>query len=132
MDEAMGDDMVRLDRWLWAARFFKTRSLAADAIDGGKVYVGGERVKRSKEIRAGDTVRIRLGPYEHTVVVRGLSARRGPATEARALYEETSESTAAREKLREQLTLLPAAFIPAQGRPTKKDRRAMQRFRGKG
>lgn len=127
----MADSMERLDKWLWAARFFKTRSLAADAIDAGKVNVNGERVKRAKEVRAGDTVRVRVGPYAHTVVVRGISLRRGSATEARELYEETAESAAAREKLREQLRLLPAAFIPASGRPTKKDRRSMARFRGK-
>ncbi|HKS06885.1 MAG TPA: S4 domain-containing protein [Gemmatimonadaceae bacterium] len=123
--------MERLDKWLWAARFFKTRSLAADAIDAGKVNVNGERVKRAKDVRAGDTVRVRVGPYEHTVVVRGISLRRGSASVARELYEETAESVVAREKLREQLRLLPAAFIPAHGRPTKKDRRAMARFRGK-
>jgi ribosome-associated heat shock protein Hsp15 len=124
-------DRVRLDKWLWAARFFKTRSIAADAIDGGKVFVAGERVKRAKEIRAGDEIRVRLGPYEHVVLVRNLSERRGPAAEARELYEETAESIAARAKLRDQLSLLPAAFIPANSRPTKKDRRAMNRFRGK-
>lgn len=127
----MTDNMERLDKWLWAARFFKTRSLAADAIDAGKVNVNGERVKRAKDVRAGDTVRVRVGPYEHTVVVRGVSLRRGSASVARELYEETVESLAAREKLREQLRLLPAAFVPAHGRPTKKDRRAMARFRGK-
>jgi ribosome-associated heat shock protein Hsp15 len=124
-------DRVRLDKWLWAARFLKTRSLAADAIDAGKVHVNGERVKRSKEVRAGDTVRVRLGPYEHIVAVRALSERRGPPAVARTLYEETAESVAARAKLREQLSLLPAAFVPGSGRPTKKDRRTMNRFRGK-
>ena len=127
----MEGDKVRLDKWLWAARFYKTRSMAAEAIDGGKVYVGGDRVKRSKDVRVGDTIRVRLGPYEHLVVVRALSERRGPAPEARMLYEETPESAAARDKLRDQLRLLPAAFIPANARPTKKDRRAMRRFRGK-
>src|SRR6185295_10038073 len=125
----MDDDKVRLDKWLWAARFFKTRSIAAEAIDGGKVYVGGERVKRSKDVHVGNTIRVKLGPYEHIVVVRALSERRGPAPEARLLYEETPESTAARAKLHDQLSLLPAAFIPANARPTKKDRRAMKRFR---
>jgi ribosome-associated heat shock protein Hsp15 len=127
----METDGVRIDKWLWAARFFKTRSLAADAIDGGKVQVNGERVKRSKDVHVGDTVRVRTGAYEHVVIVRGLSERRGPATEARLLLEETPESAAAREKLREQHALLPAAFIPANARPTKKDRRTMNRFRGK-
>jgi ribosome-associated heat shock protein Hsp15 len=123
------EDKVRLDKWLWAARFFKTRSLAAQGIDGGKAQVNDDRVKRAKEVRVGDTVRVRLGPYEHIVVVRGLADRRGPASAARELYEETAASITAREKLREQLTLLPAAFIPAKARPTKRDRRAMQKFR---
>jgi ribosome-associated heat shock protein Hsp15 len=125
------DDSVRLDKWLWASRFFKTRSLAADAIDAGKVHVNGERVKRAKEVRIGNTVDIRIGPYEHTVVVRGLSDRRGPAVEARTLYDETEESSAARAKLREQLSLLPSAFIPGSNRPTKKDRRTLNKFRGR-
>ena len=125
------DETVRLDKWLWASRFFKTRSLAADAIDAGKVQVNGDRVKRAKEVRPGDSVRVRLGPYEHVVLVRGLSDRRGPATVARTLYEETAESESARAKLREQLSLLPSAFIPNSTRPTKKDRRTMNKFRGK-
>ena len=127
----MEGDKVRLDKWLWAARFYKTRSMAAEAIDGGKVYVGGDRVKRSKDVRVGDTIRVRLGPYEHIVEVRALGERRGPAPEARKLYQETPASAAAREKLHDQLRLLPAAFIPANARPTKKDGRAMRRFRGK-
>jgi len=121
---------VRVDKWLWAARFFKTRSLAADAIDGGKVHVNGDRARRSRELRIGDTVLIRVGPYEHEVIVRALGDRRGPATVARGLYEETPESVAAREKLRSQLSLLPAAFIPGKERPTKRDRRAIRKFRG--
>jgi ribosome-associated heat shock protein Hsp15 len=125
------DDSVRLDKWLWASRFYKTRSIAALAIDAGKVHVNGDRVKRAKEVRVGDNVRIRLGPYEHIVDVRGLSDRRGPATVARTLYEETAESEAGRAKLREQLSLLPSAFIPNSSRPTKKDRRTMNKFRGK-
>lgn len=128
----MSADTVRLDKWLWAARFFKTRSLAADAIDGRKVHVGGERVKRAKDIHVGDTIRVRVGPYEHIIVVRALSERRGPAPVARQLYEETAESAAERAKLHDQLSLLPAAFIPARSRPTKKDRRAIRRFRGDG
>lgn len=124
-------EQVRLDKWLWAARFFKTRSLAADAIDGGKVQVNGDRVKRAKEVRAGDMVRVRLGPYEHHVKVLVPSDHRGPAVVARTLYEETSESVTAREKLRDQLSLLPSAFVPAAERPTKRDRRKMDRFRGR-
>jgi ribosome-associated heat shock protein Hsp15 len=126
----MDDERVRLDKWLWAARFFKTRSIAADAIDGGKVQVNDERARRSRELREGDVVRVRTGPYQHQVVVRKLSDRRGPASAARLLYEETPESIAAREKLRSQLSLLPAAFIPGNTRPTKRDRRALKKFRG--
>jgi ribosome-associated heat shock protein Hsp15 len=122
-------DRVRLDKWLWAARFFKTRSLAAEAVDGGKVHVNGARVRRAREVRMGDAVRVRTGPYEYDVVVRGLSDRRGPAAAARELFDETADSAAAREKLRAQLSLVPAAFIPGKGRPTKRDRRALKKFR---
>jgi ribosome-associated heat shock protein Hsp15 len=128
-DEGGGIGKVRLDKWLWAARFFKTRSLAADAIEGGKVQVNGERVKRAKTLQAGDEVRLRLGPYEHVVVVRQTSERRGPASVAQTLYEETAESRAAREKLSEQLRMAPPAFVyEDRGRPTKKDRRDLSRF----
>jgi ribosome-associated heat shock protein Hsp15 len=123
-------DRVRIDKWLWAARFFKTRSLAAEAIASGKVEVGGERVKPAKPIQVGDEVRIRLGPYEHVVLVRGLSERRGPASVAVTLYEETPASVAARAKLAEQLRMAPAAFVyEEKGRPTKRDRREIDRFR---
>ena len=127
---ASGPGRVRVDKWLWAARFFKTRSLAADAIGGGKILVNGERVKPAKLLQAGDEVRIRLGPYEHVVHVRGLSERRGPATVAATLYEETGDSVAARAKLAEQLRMAPAAFVyEDKGRPTKRDRRELDRFR---
>jgi ribosome-associated heat shock protein Hsp15 len=123
-------DRVRIDKWLWAARFFKTRSLAAEAIASGKVEVGGERVKPAKPIQVGDEVRIRLGPYEHVVLVRGLSERRGPASVAVTLYEETPASVAARAKLADQLRMAPAAFVyEEKGRPTKRDRREIDRFR---
>jgi ribosome-associated heat shock protein Hsp15 len=122
-------DRVRLDKWLWAARFFKTRSQATEAVDGGKVEVNGARAKPAKDIRVGDELRIRLGPYEHRVVVRGLSDKRGSASLAHALYEETPESIAAREKLREDHRLAPAMFVfEDKGRPTKKDRRALADF----
>lgn len=122
-------DPVRLDKWLWAARFFKTRSLAAEALDGGKVYVNGDRAKPAKAIRPGDEVRIRLGPYEHIVEVLGTSERRGPAPEAQRLYRETEASRTAREKLHWQLTKAAPAMEPAKGRPTKRDRRDLDRFR---
>jgi ribosome-associated heat shock protein Hsp15 len=122
-------DRVRIDKWLWAARFYKTRSQATEAVDGGKVEVNGGRAKPAKEIRVGDELRIRLGPYEHLVMVRALSDRRGPASVAQTLYEETPESIAARERLREQHRLAPARFVyEEKGRPTKKDRRTLAAF----
>ena len=120
---------VRLDKWLWAARFFKTRSLAADAIEGGKVELNGERVKRAKNVQEGDEVTVRLGPYAHVLAVRGLSERRGPASVAQTLYEETEGSRTARERLATQLRMAPPAFVfEERGRPTKKDRRDLSRF----
>ena len=122
-------DRVRLDKWLWAARFFKTRSLATEAVAGGKVEVNGERAKPAKAIKPGDEVRVRLGPFEHTLMVRALSERRGPASVAQALYEETAASRDARERQAAQLKLAPAAFVyEEKGRPTKKDRRELSRF----
>ena len=125
------DDRVRLDKWLWAARFYKTRSLAAEAIAGGKVQVNGDRVKRAKPVQIGDEVRMRLGAYEHQILVRALSERRGPASDAAQLYEEKPESRAAREALALQLKSLHAAFVPERGRPTKKDRRDIQKLKGR-
>ncbi len=125
------DDRVRLDKWLWAARFYKTRSLAAEAIAGGKVQVNGDRVKRARPVQVGDEVRIRQGPYEHQILVRALSGRRGPASEATQLYEERPESRAAREAMALQLKSLHAAFVPERGRPTKKDRREINKLKGR-
>ena len=131
MDEREGDGRVRLDKWLWAARFYKTRGLASEAIAGGKVQVNGDRAKRARPVQPGDEIRIRQGPYEHHVVVRALSARRGPASAAAELYEETSASLAAREAMALQLKSLQAAFVPDKGRPTKKDRRELGRLKGR-
>jgi ribosome-associated heat shock protein Hsp15 len=129
-ESSEGPDRVRIDKWLWAARFFKTRSLAAEAIAAGKVEVNDERVKPAKLIQLGDSISVRLGPYLHVVHVRALSERRGPATVAATLYEETAESIAARAKLSEQLRMAPAAFVyEEKGRPTKRDRREIDRFR---
>jgi ribosome-associated heat shock protein Hsp15 len=123
-------DDVRIDKWLWAARFFKTRSLAADAVDGGKVHLNGVRVKRSKALSEGDTLSIRQGPFEHIVVVKGVSERRGPAKDAQQLYEETEASKAGRERIAAQLRLMAAApSYDDRGRPTKKDRRELERMR---
>jgi len=125
------DDRVRLDKWLWAARFYKTRSLASEAIAGGKVQVNGDRAKRARPLQVGDEVRVRQGPYDHLVVVRALSARRGPAAAAAELYEERPESRAAREAMAVQLRTLHAAFVTEKGRPTKRDRREIERVRGR-
>lgn len=125
------EDKTRIDKWLWAARFYKTRALAAEAIRGGKVQVNGERVKRAKPLRIGDQVRIRQGPYEHLIVVRALADQRGPAARAAALYEERPESLAARETLALQLRSLHAAFLPERGRPTKRDRREIEKLKGR-
>lgn len=122
---------VRLDKWLWAARFFKTRSLAATAIETGKVEVNGERAKRAKQLQVGDAVSIRLGPFTHHVDVLGLSERRGPAPEAAKLYAETPEGLKARELLRAQMKAAAPAFGYDSGKPTKKDRRALQKLRRK-
>jgi ribosome-associated heat shock protein Hsp15 len=128
--DTAGPGRVRVDKWLWAARFYKTRSLAADAIGGGKILVNGERVKPAKLLQAGDEVRLRLGPYEHIVHVRELSERRGPATVAATLYQETDASIAVRTKLAEQLRMAPAAFVyEEKGRPTKRDRREIEKLR---
>ncbi len=122
---------VRLDKWLWAARLFKTRSLAATAIEAGKVEVNGERAKRAKLLQAGDSVSVRLGPYTHQLRVLALSQRRGPASAAAKLYEETPEGTKARELLQAQMKAAQSIFGYDSGKPTKKDRRALQKLRRK-
>ena len=127
-EEAAG--RLRIDKWLWAARFFKTRSLAAEAIGGGKAELNGERVKPAKLLQVGDELRLRLGSFEHVVIVRALSERRGPAAVAATLYEETPDSVARRTRHAEQLRMAPAAFVyEDKGRPTKRDRRELERFR---
>ncbi len=128
----MADDsnIVRVDKWLWAARFFKTRSLATEAVAGGKVEVNGERAKPAKTVKPGDEIRVRLAPYEHVLIVRALGERRGSASVAQTLYEETPESVAERHRLSEQLRMAPATFVYEEGgRPTKKDRRDLSKFR---
>ena len=117
---------MRLDKWLWAARFFKTRTLAVEGIDGGRVSVNGERAKPAKELKVGDTVSIRRPPFEHVVVVRQLSDKRGPATVAATLFEETEESRARRTVLAAEMKSLPQPRF--KGRPTKKTRRDYERW----
>ena len=123
------ESKVRLDKWLWAARFFKTRSLAAEAVETGKIEVNGERAKRAKQLQAGDTVRLRLGPYVHVIRVVALSERRGPASVAVKLYEEEPESKKAREAMQLQLKASQPFFGYESGRPTKKDRRQIEKLR---
>lgn len=120
-----------MDKWLWAARFFKTRAIAADAIDGGKVELGGERVKAAKLVHIGDEIRVRLGPYLHTVIVKGLSDKRGPASVAQQLYEETEQSRKEREHHAWQLKHAAPSFDAGEGRPTKRDRRDLDKMRGR-
>ena len=119
---------MRLDKWLWAARFFKTRSLATQAVDAGKVRLNGERAKPAREIKAGDRLQISVGEFEWTLSVVGLSLQRGPAPVAQALYQEDAESLAKRQQhmADRKLQTNPAAEI--KGRPTKRDRRQIRRF----
>jgi ribosome-associated heat shock protein Hsp15 len=130
MDHQQGS--VRLDKWLWAARFFKTRALAAEAVAGGKVKVNRERAKAAKAIRPGDVLEVRIGPYEYVLDVRALAERRGPATAAALLYEERAESRAKREALAAQLRAEKSWLQRPQGRPSKRDRRAIVRLKHGG
>src|SRR5215211_531543 len=124
MDET--EDKVRVDKWLWAARFYKTRSLASEAVAGGKVQLNGERAKPAKMVKAGDQLRVRTSSNEFIITVRALSERRGSASVAATLFEETPESRAAREKVAEQHRF--AANVTYDwGRPTKRDRRLLDR-----
>lgn len=123
-------DKVRLDKWLWAARFFKTRSLAADEIGRGRVRVNDQLAKAARDVRLGDRLTIQRDAITLTVVVVGLSQVRGPAPVARLLYDETPESVAARERAAEQRRLAPEpAQAYTEGRPTKRDRRELERWR---
>jgi ribosome-associated heat shock protein Hsp15 len=123
---------VRVDKWLWAARLLKTRTLAAEAVKGGRVHVNGQAIKPSRDLRPGDRVELTLGPVRRTVDVRATATRRGPAAEAERLYEETPESREARERHAEERRLagpLPGDRGP---RPTKRDRRRFDREAGRG
>lgn len=119
---------VRIDKWLWAARFYKTRAIAKQAIEGGKVQCEGNRVKASKEIEVGMEIRLRQGFDEKTVIVTGLSDQRRGAPEAQKLYQETEQSIAERKKQAELRKAQPTHW-PSPGRPTKKQRRQIQRFK---
>jgi ribosome-associated heat shock protein Hsp15 len=123
---------LRLDKWLWAARFFKTRALAAAAITAGKVTVNGDRAKPSRIIRASDQLAIRRGPYEWTVIIKAVSRLRGPAAQAQSLYEETEGSLRNRQGVAAQIKLERPPTPEHLGRPSKKDRRAIARFTRRG
>ena len=126
-------ESMRLDKWLWCARFYKTRSLATEEIAKGRVTVNGQAAKPARDLRCGDTVALRQGPVARTVLVRALSGARGPAPVAQLLYEETPESIAARERAAEQRRLAPEPAAALQeGRPTKRDRRSIDRARDWG
>ncbi|NMF97887.1 RNA-binding S4 domain-containing protein [Aromatoleum toluolicum] len=119
---------MRIDKWLWAARFFKTRSLANQAIEGGHVRLNGQAVKPARELRVGDSLDIVAGGTQWTVIVRGLNEQRRPAVEAQQLYEETPDSVARRAAEREERRLAPAPGSDLRGRPTKKARRQLRGF----
>ncbi len=122
------EERVRLDKWLWAARFFKTRALATKAVTGGRVHVGGQHAKPSRSIHPGETLSIQRDSNEYIVIVRALSDRRGPAKEAALLYEETAESREQREIRAGQHRLQAMIFPRSEGRPTKQDRRRIVYF----
>jgi len=132
MHDQDSDEEIRIDKWLWAARFFKTRSLAAESVAGGKVEVNGGRPKPSRIIRIGDHLSVRRGVYEWTVIVKGVAKNRGPASEAQLLYEETEESVRKRQTVSARLRLERPPEFNLPGRPSKKDRRAIQRFTKRG
>ena len=123
-------ERLRLDKWLWAARFYKTRSLASEEINKGRVLVNGVLVKPARELKAGDSLLLRIGPVSRTVTVLALSDKRGPAPVAALLYQETEESTIKRLQAAEQRRLAPEpALSLSQGRPTKRDRRDTEQLR---
>ncbi|BBL69888.1 RNA-binding S4 domain-containing protein [Methylogaea oryzae] len=129
MAQAEADSKIRLDKWLWAARFFKTRQLAADAVSGGKVHLNGQRAKPSKEIAAGARLVIHKDQYEWDVTVTALIAQRRPAKEAALLYEETPESLAKRQQLAQQRRDQWDYGLQSESRPDKKERRQIHRFK---
>lgn len=125
-------DSMRLDRWLWAARFFKTRRLAVDAIKGGKVELNGVGAKPARTVRVGDEVRIRKDAFQFRVTVEGLMAQRGPARVAETLYTESADSIRQRDALKAQLRAQSAAFPQPRQRPAKHDRKALAEFKRRG
>jgi ribosome-associated heat shock protein Hsp15 len=119
---------VRLDKWLWTARFFKARSLASDAVDGGKVKLNGAATKPAKDVKLGDRLHIRAGGQDWNIVVQGLNEQRRPGSEAQLLYQETLDSVQRRTQAAELRKLAPSPAPEQKGRPTKRDRRQLSRF----
>ncbi|CAH1386386.1 Heat shock protein 15 homolog [Candidatus Nitrotoga sp. M5] len=128
MDKKIENAKFRIDQWLWAARFFKTRSLSVDALACGKVLCNGVRVKPAKSVVVGDMISIRLGPYQFIVEVLALSSKRGPAPQAQLLYRETEDSLLKRQALSEELKAQPTPTF-LKGRPTKRDRREIEKLK---
>ena len=124
-------EKIRVDKWLWAARFFKTRSLASDAVNGGKVHVNGQRVKSSRPINIDDKLEITRGQYQSVVIVKGISEKRGPVMQAQQLYEETVESKEKREVNAQQRKLLNAGISHTKVKPDKRQRRLIRKITGK-
>ncbi len=124
-------EKVRLDKWLWAARFFKTRALATEAIGGGKVHVNEQRVKPARAVNVGDVIEVWRGLDRYTIVVEGLSSRRGPAREAQKLYRETPESIASREEAAALRKMQYQGARPSPHRPSGRDRRRIRSLTGK-
>ncbi|HEY7193301.1 MAG TPA: RNA-binding S4 domain-containing protein [Gemmatimonadales bacterium] len=122
----MNEDSVRVDKWLWAARFYKTRAQASAAVAGGKVQLNGTRAKPAKAIHIGDELRVRIGPYDWLITVRAVTERRGSAKDAQLLYDESPDGKMARERLAEAHRLAPSPHYEGKGRPTKKDRRKLE------
>jgi ribosome-associated heat shock protein Hsp15 len=128
MNQEQQENVVRIDKWLWAARFFKTRALASAAVSGGHVQVGGNRVKPSRNVQVGNRLLIRRGEEEYEIDVLALSERRGSAKDAALLYAETEESATKREAAREQRKLIGGPMVRPEGRPDKRDRRKIRQF----
>lgn len=125
----LGGMSVRIDKWLWAARFFKTRTLAQGAVEGGKVRLNGDRVKPAKEVKPGDTLEVRIGEHEWTLAVTGLADKRGSAEVAKTLYAETEASVARNAAVDAARRAQPVPWAERAGRPTKRDRRELDRWR---
>ena len=122
-------DDTRIDKWLWAARFFKTRSQATAAVTGGKVEINGDTAKPSKTVKVGDRIKLRLGPTEYRLTITGIGERRGSASVAQTLYEESPESLAERQRIATERRFASAPSYEEKGRPSKKDRRDLDRWR---